>query len=183
MSTQLDLFSFKKYYPITSVSREELLNTESVILGHFTSSIFIDSILSRGLIAQSETNIQSVGGHTNINDYEYIYLTREFDTFFSEKSVEKFQGKEILIIVNIPTNLLETDPFGGNTTSTNLEEILYVINKTQRNFRVHKKIERNMIIAIYDVSDLKAHNLLSNSSYNPIPYSLVHHKLNNMLPL
>lgn len=51
MQKELELFSFFYGRPCRYVTEEEYKMSEYIILGHFTTSTFLDSILSKGLIA------------------------------------------------------------------------------------------------------------------------------------
>jgi hypothetical protein len=60
-----------------------------------------------------------------------------------------------LILLDIPLELIETDPFGENSASSERKEIFRVIKETSRNFRVKGCISPIKILDIQKVKDLK----------------------------
>jgi hypothetical protein len=163
----IDLFSLSNV--LTYNVNKKLTKNSNVILGHLTSSTFYDWIMEKGILASSITSFEGCGGHELPDDHEYVYLTRYLDTFFSENAIKKFGGKQILIIVEVPINMIETDPYGGNLASSELFEINKVITGTQRNFRVKNHIPPEMIQGVYSI-DSMPHTVYKNMP-RPLTYT------------
>jgi len=108
----IDLFSYKnkEFEPFKEISLEVFKNSDSIILGHFTSSKFLEGICQHGICPPTKTKMFSNKDNLfSDGDEKYIYLSSHFDSFFSENAVKKHGGDEILILVKISPLDLELD--------------------------------------------------------------------------
>jgi hypothetical protein len=126
----LDLFSFTPFNPAWNrVTKEEFFNADKIILGHFTTSKFLTSILENGLQPVSVTQNYSSDDMVQAGDENYIYLAANYDRVFSKNAVEKHGGEEILLIVSVERKYLELDDLMQKYSSKNIslddKDILY----------------------------------------------------------
>ena len=160
MNKILQLFSFYFTKPSKNITYEEFYNSEYIILGHFTTSIFLESILIYGINPSIDTRNHLNKDIILDSQNQYIYLLGHFDKAVSENAVKKFGGTEILILIKVKKNTLELDDVnciyskrGINITS---EELIYTA-LTQSLFsqcRTKQNILPEQIIEIIDVSRL-----------------------------
>lgn len=185
MISTLDLFSFYFAKPCKNISYDEYINAEYIILGHLTTSIFLDSILKNGIKAPEYTgNFSNKDMFIDIDKY-YIYLAGHFDRVFSENAVKKFGGKEILILIKVKRNTLELDDLNGmyskqGISLTSNEEIHNVL--TQNLFsqcRTKESILPEQIIEVFDVNKIMNTKLFSEESFvNMKPLTFIDLKKN-----
>lgn len=109
LTNYIDIFSFMPFCPCSHISYDDYIASKYIILGHFTSSIFIENILKNGLLPAKETNKFSNNDMFSDGDDDFVYLAGHFDHVFSENAIKKFGGEEILLIVKIERNKLELD--------------------------------------------------------------------------
>lgn len=109
MNNTLQLFSFYFDKPCKYISFKEYNSAKHVILGHFTTSVFLNSILENGIQLSQYTGNSSYKEIFKEDDENYIYLAGHFDRDFSKNAVKKFGGNEILILVKVKRDTLELD--------------------------------------------------------------------------
>jgi len=88
-------------------TQEEFENATEFILGHFTSSSFLDSILKHGLIP--DTRKERCVDDRVPSDNESVYLTARYDQLYSERAVKAHGGKPILVEVKVDRNSIYAD--------------------------------------------------------------------------
>ena len=87
-------------------NRAELDSASEIILGHFTSSKFLASIKTNGLIPDIKK--ERAMDDNLPSDETSVYLLTTFDRFYMNRAV-KFHGGEALIIeVKVPRRTLQT---------------------------------------------------------------------------
>ena len=158
--TTLNLFSFEPYdfSQFNDISINDFKQCEYVILGHFTSSAFIDSIMENGLLPSAETKISSNDDLLQPGDENYIYFTSYFDPLYGENAVKKYGGQPILVLVRLSPSILELgDLFNRHTSSgiklTDLSKIFEELkNPGAAQARTRKNIPASDIIDIIDVN-------------------------------
>ena len=168
MNKELELFSFYYGYPCSNITWEEYENSEYIILGHFTTSVFLDSILLDGLDAPINTNKFSNKDMFMDGDEYYIYLTGHFDSLFAENAVKKFGGKKILLLVKVRKKTLELDDLRNIYTNQGIDltcqrTIYEVLHKNiMCQCRTKVKILSEQIIEILDVDKIFSERLTIN---------------------
>lgn len=173
MKKELELFSFYYGYPCNNVTKEEYEMSEYIILGHFTTSSFLDSILSNGLKAPINTNYFSNKDMFTKGDEYYVYLTGHFDSVFAENAVKKFGGKKILILVKVNKNNLELDDLMSIYTNKGISltcqktlyETLVISPNMMCQCRTRIEILPEQIIEIFDVDKIIKNKLLPNEDF------------------
>lgn len=173
MKKELELFSFFYGYPCKNVTKEQYEKSKYIILGHFTTSIFLDSILSNGLKAPINTNCFANKDMFVNGDEYYIYLTSHFDPIFAENAIKKFNGEKILILVKVEKETLELDNLMNFYTNKgiklNCQETIYeTLVKAQHvmcQCRTKIEILPEQIIEVLDVNEVNINRILSNESY------------------
>ena len=156
----LNLFSFKPYdfSQFNGISINDFKQCEFVILGHFTSSAFIDSIVENGLLPPVETGFFSNDDMLQPGDENYIYFTSHFDPLYGENAVKKYGGQPILVLVKLSPSILELDDLFNRHTSagirlTDLSKIYEELkNPGAAQARTRKNIPACDIIDIIDVN-------------------------------
>lgn len=189
MIKDLEVFSFFAGRPCNNISKEEYDKAEYLILGHFTTSKFLDSILTNGIKAPVETNNYSNRDMFIEGDKYYIYLTSHFDSVFARNAVAKFCGHEILILVKVKKDTLECDNLENYYTnkgiSLNCQNEIYKALVQGKGLsyqcRTKVKIPPEQIIEVLDVEEVSKNRLLPNESYSeraPLPLSKLREKVN-----
>jgi hypothetical protein len=98
-------------------SIEELWSSTHLILAHFTSSVFLSSILEDGLLPDS-------GKHRAIDDGlpsdpMCVYLSSRVDRFYFRRAIEHHGGEGIVILVEVDrTSLLPDECAVGTMYAT-----------------------------------------------------------------
>ena len=157
--------------------------SEELILGHFTSSIFLESILNEGLLPPSKTNKYSNFHDAQPGDENYIYLITHYDSFFAQKAVEKYGGEEIVIMVRVKKETLELDNFNNvythwrgvqnfNPRDSNQLYRTLAGDDTFSQCKTSISINPEQILEIYKVNELYNHSFIKRN-YNPLPYTLL----------
>jgi len=124
----ISIFSFVPFCPSIHISFDDYLASNYVILGHFTTSVFLEKILDFGLLPANKTNMFSNIDMFINGDDEFVYLAGHFDHVFSQNAIKKFGGEEILLIVKIERSELE------------LDDLLKHHSKQNRDIQDHKQI-------------------------------------------
>lgn len=107
-------------------SRSEFDHATEFILGHFTSSAFLESILQYGLIPDTE-NSRSTNDRL-LCDKSAVYLTTGYDKFYAERAVNSHGGRPIVIQVLVNRASLAADENSLNQHDMNAcspDEALY----------------------------------------------------------
>jgi len=88
-------------------TRDELFSYSHLILGHFTSTAFLPSILANGLLPNYEH--ERIMDDTLPSDHESVYLCAHYDRFYIKRVVEHYGGSGIAIVVSVPIAALAPD--------------------------------------------------------------------------
>ena len=88
-------------------SREELDSATEVILGHFTSSIFLENILQHGLMPDIHKE-RAVDDRVP-SDNESVYLTATYDRLYPERAVVHHGGRPIVVEVLVDRRSIVAD--------------------------------------------------------------------------
>lgn len=88
-------------------TREELMAASHLILGHFSTTTFLDSILSHGLIPDYRK--ERVIDISVPSDAESVYLTAMYDRFYGKRAVEHHGGSPIVVEVIVSLDSLLAD--------------------------------------------------------------------------
>lgn len=99
-----DWSSYRSRPPDT---RQELESATHLILGHFTTSTFLDSILQHGLIPDSSK--ERAMDDNQPSDTESVYLTAMYDRFYQDRAVEHHGGEAIVVEVLVERASLVAD--------------------------------------------------------------------------
>lgn len=100
-----NLDSSRRYCEYPNV--EDLNETDYLILAHATSSELFDSIISKGLLANSVTNIKV---NDNLEtDSDSVYLSAGEYKFYMRRAVKEFGGQGIVIVVKVDKSLIVAD--------------------------------------------------------------------------
>lgn len=158
----IDLFSFVPFATFShKISYDEYNNADYIILGHMTSSFFLEEILIKGLLPPVLTNNYSNKTMFENGDENYIYLTAHLDRCFSQNAVEKYPGEEILLLVKIEIQSLELDDLKKYYSKQNIDlrnpEVLHHVLTTPTfdcNCRTKKHITPDSIIEVFKIKDL-----------------------------
>lgn len=108
-------------------SRAEFDQARQFILGHFTSSTFLDRIPKEGLAP--DTKKERVIDDNLPSDPESVYLLATFDRFYLHRAIKHHGGRGIMIEVAVERRQLTADegqinPFVRSTVDA--EEALYL---------------------------------------------------------
>ncbi len=160
---QIDLFHFDYcvFDKFSSITLEVFKQAEEVVLGHFTTSVFIDDILKNGLKIPKYTKNYSNDDMFVNGDDEYIYLTSHFDKIFSVNATKKYGGKEVLLLVSVPIRDLELDNLYNRHKNqgymlNDIEQIYKELkNPGAAQARIRKNISPENIIKVIDVESKK----------------------------
>lgn len=133
----VNVFSFVPFCPSSHISFDNYLASNYVILGHFTTSVFLEKILDFGLLPANKTNMFSNVDMFENGDDEFVYLAGHFDHAFSENAIKKFGGEEILLIVKTERQKLE------------LDDLLKHHSKQNRDIKDHKQIHKVLTQEIF----------------------------------
>lgn len=154
MDNALKLFSFYFAKPCTNISFKEYSESEYVILGHFTTTVFLDSILKNGIQSPKYTGNFSNKEIFSESDKSYIYLSGHFDRVFSQYTVKKFGGKEVLLLVKVKKDTLELDDINNIYSKKGLDlncpnEVYNVLTKSLfSQCRTKQSICANQIVEV-----------------------------------
>ena len=88
-------------------SREEFEAATAFILGHFSSSSFLDSILQHGLIPDTFKE-RSVDDRVP-SDNSSVYLATTYDRFYAERAAKHHMGQPIIVEVVVERSKLVAD--------------------------------------------------------------------------
>lgn len=117
---KLDLFSFDSFSPFFHIEYKEFDKAGTLVLGHFTTSIFLDKILENGLQPPAKTGKYSNDDMIVPGDEHYIYLAAHYDNVFSKNAVERYGGDQILILIEIDKSALELDDLNQKYSKENV---------------------------------------------------------------
>ncbi len=107
-------------------SRDDFDRSSEFILGHFTSSVFLESILERGLLPDTEKN-RAINDRLP-SDCESVYLTARYDRFYAERAVKHHDGEPIVIEVLVDRHSIIADESAlspDELASCTVDEALY----------------------------------------------------------
>lgn len=172
MDNILSLFSFNFAKPCKNVTYDKYNHAKYIILGHFTTSSFLGSILKDGLKAPKCTGNISNKEIIEENYNNYIYLTGHFDRVFSQNAVKKFGGNEILILLKIKKDTLELDDVNRvyskkGISLTSVKDIYNALTQTLfSQCRTTQNILPNQIIEILDIEKIIENKFLFQESYS-----------------
>ena len=169
----INCFSFEafNFSHLEKITLEEFINAKYIILGHLTTSIFLDSILQNGLLSPKKTNIYSnddmlMEGHEN-----YIWLTSHLDIVFAQNAVKKHGGEPILILVKIEPHKLELDNLFNRHSSEGIElnNLSHIYKELQNpgaaQARIKEHIPASNIVTVYRIDDnLKLYKVYENAN-------------------
>ena len=96
--------TYRSQHPQT---RDELFSYSHLILGHFTSSTFLPSIIAHGL--EPDFEHKRVMDSDLPSDIESVYLCSRYDRFYIRRVVEHHGGRGIAILVCVPVAELVAD--------------------------------------------------------------------------
>lgn len=88
-------------------TREELMAASHLILGHFTSTTFLDGILKSGLLPDFD-KARSMDDRVP-SDFQSVYLTAKYDRFYGERAVKYHDGSAVVVEVIVSTEMLQAD--------------------------------------------------------------------------
>lgn len=88
-------------------TREELRLYKSIILGHLTSSVFLPSIRSNGLLPDARKERAVNDGVPSY--HESVYLCTWLDHFYLNRATENHSGEGIIVVVQIEISVLKPD--------------------------------------------------------------------------
>ena len=88
-------------------SEDEFRSASEFILGHFTSSVFLDSILKYGLIPDVDGSRAIEDGLRS--DSESVYLATRIDRLYLKRAIQHHNGKGIAVEVQVPRSALLAD--------------------------------------------------------------------------
>ncbi len=100
----LDFFSRRSSPP---GSFEEMKRSEYLILGHCTTSAFLEEIKRNGLVPDYHKGRSINDGLPS--DPNYVYLFARLDKYFLKRAVRHHGGKGIVVAVQVELALLEAD--------------------------------------------------------------------------
>jgi hypothetical protein len=98
---------FSNFRSRTPQSLEELVRHCHLVLGHFTSSTFLDVIRGRGLFPDFSKE-RAVEDYAP-SDAGSVYLTARFDRFYLHRAVENHGGDGIIVVVKVERSALLPD--------------------------------------------------------------------------
>lgn len=172
MNEALDLFSFSFLKPNNNISYEKFIESEYIILGHFTTSTFLKDILENGLKASKHTGYISNKVDAKDIDRDYIYLSGHFDKIFSEYAIEKYSGKKILILVKVKKDTLELDDFNNIYSNNDIDlkssngVYLALTQNIFSQCRSKETINPSQIIEVFDVEKVLKDDIYNKSQFN-----------------
>ncbi len=170
MNNTLQLFSFYFNKPCKHISFKEYNSAKYVILGHFTTSVFLNLILKNGIQSSQYTRDTS-NKKVFKEDESYIYLVGHYDRVFSKKSVEKFGGNEILILVKVKKDTLELNDVNfvyskkGIKLTSNKDIYNALTQSLFSQCRTKENILPEQIIGVLDVEKIEQNKLFIEESY------------------
>jgi len=88
-------------------NRAELESASELILGHFTSSTFLPSIIAGGLTP--DTNKERATNDGLPSDDRSVYLLTTFDRFYLDRAVKSHGGEPLVIEVKVLRAALTAD--------------------------------------------------------------------------
>ncbi len=97
---------------------KEFLSATEFILGHFTSSFFLSSILEHGLLPDVEKTRATDDGVPS--DSKSVYLATTFDRYYLRRAVERHRGEGLVVEVQVFRSALLADE--SQSASANLEQ-------------------------------------------------------------
>jgi hypothetical protein len=98
---------FGQYFSRPPGDRAELDSASEIILGHFTSSTFLQSITTNGLLPDKAK--QRVMDDNLPSDGSSVYLSTTFQRFYMERVVRFHGGKALIIEVRVRRSALTAD--------------------------------------------------------------------------
>jgi len=170
-NTILDLFSFNSRFLLNQITYNEFSVVNKIILGHFTTSTFLNDILKYGLLPPIITSKYSNDDIFVSNDAKYIYLTTQYSylamSIISRNAVNKYGGEEIVLVVEVNKEDLELDNLNGHYTKQGItdfkdEQLLYeelTQNPCFSQCRIKKAIRPNQILKIINRASFYKTNL------------------------
>lgn len=95
-------------YPIKRPhSTEELLSYTHLVLAHFTTSLFLDSIRQRGLIPDPKKERSIDDGVPS--DHVSIYLSTHYERFYLQRAIQYHGGEGIIVVVQVARTAVAPD--------------------------------------------------------------------------
>ena len=88
-------------------TRDELFSYSHLVLGHFTSSTFLPSILTHGL--QPDFHKERVMDDSVPSDTESVYLAAHYDRFYIQRVIQHHGGSGVVVVVSVPVKALVPD--------------------------------------------------------------------------
>lgn len=99
--------NWSNYRSRAPVTRDELFSYSHLVLGHFTSTTFLPSILAHGLIP--DYNHDRIMDRTLPSDRHSVYLCARYDRFYIDRVIKHHGGAALAIVVNLPVAALAPD--------------------------------------------------------------------------
>ena len=99
--------SYPYYRSKPPQSREEFDFITEFVLGHFTSSSFLDSIMNDGLLPDIYNERAIADGVPS--DNQSVYLTPNYSRFYADRAVQHHKGRAIVIDVLVERQSVVAD--------------------------------------------------------------------------
>jgi len=96
-----------EYLSRPPTNRAELDSASEIILGHFTSSRFLPSIKTTGLLPDREK--QRAMDDNLPSDQSSVYLSTTFQRFYMKRVVKCHGGEALIVEVRVPRSSLSAD--------------------------------------------------------------------------
>ena len=131
-------------------SFDVLQRYSNLILGHFTSSVFLSSIRKNGLCPDDKKQRSIDDGL--LSDNSSIYLSARFDRFYLDRAVTNHGGSGLIVVVRAPIDQLRPDVNALSESERNCMPFEHqLFSSLQFGACVHRgPILLNRILGIYD---------------------------------
>jgi hypothetical protein len=109
-------------------SIQEMKDAKYLVLGHFTSSVFLVEIKKRGLLPDTYQE-RSVRDGDLPSDPCCVYLSVRLDKFYIDRAVKYYGGEGLVVVVKVERTLLEADEQAvapANRKNLSHNELLYL---------------------------------------------------------
>ena len=128
---------------------EELASCSEVILGHFTSSTFFESIDRDGLVPDIKKE-RAVEDDLP-SDLTSVYLAATFDRFYLKRAVKNHGGAGLIVVVRVDIRSLLADDASLKPADLGLSSKQQLYLSLQFGSCKHRgPIERSRVIGFYD---------------------------------